>query len=53
MFGILSVVFFAISFILHWAGGGKSPFDVTGFMLLGLTCLAVHVLWPWRPWSHP
>jgi len=53
MFGIAAVVFFAIAFILHWGGGGHTPFDVPGFELLGLLCLGIHLLWPWTPWRHP
>jgi multisubunit Na+/H+ antiporter MnhB subunit len=52
MAGILSIVFFAIAFILYASkSGNPAPWDSTGFTLLGLMALAVHMLWPWYPWK--
>jgi len=42
MLAVLAGVAFVIAFILHWVGSGHVPWDVTGFMLLGLTLLAFH-----------
>jgi hypothetical protein len=52
MFAVIAAVLFLIAFVLHWAAKGTSPFDVTGFMLLGLISTAVHlaVAAPW--WYH-
>jgi hypothetical protein len=54
MFAILSAVFFIISVIEHGAGvdAHSAWFDSTGFMLLGLMCVGLHLAtgasWPWR-----
>jgi len=53
LFGIAAVVFFAISLILHLGTGGSGHWDYVTFALLGLVCLAVHLLWPWTPWHRP
>jgi hypothetical protein len=49
VFAVIAAVLFLISFVLHWAGKGTSPFDSQGFMLLGLISTAVHlaVAAPW------
>jgi multisubunit Na+/H+ antiporter MnhB subunit len=52
--GILSVILFAIAFILYASKSGNPvPWDPTGFMLLGLIALSVHLIWPWHPWRNP
>lgn len=43
MFAVIAAALFLISFVLHWASKGTNPFDVEGFMLLGLISLAVHL----------
>jgi hypothetical protein len=43
MFAVIAAVLFLISFVLHWAGKGTSPFDPTGFLYLGLIAVAVHL----------
>jgi hypothetical protein len=47
MFAALAVLAFAIAFILHVAHVGKY---VTDAEILGWLCIAVHLIWPYRPW---
>jgi hypothetical protein len=52
MFAILAAICYGVAFILHWGGGGKSPFDVLGLVILGSVLVAIHLAtgigWPWR-----
>jgi hypothetical protein len=53
MFGIASVVAFAVALILDLASVHKGVFlTVTTFMLIGLLCLAIHMVYPWQPWRR-
>lgn len=53
MLAVLAAVCFAVAFVLHWAGGGHNPIDVTGLTLLGLFLLALHLVVPLGvPWRH-
>lgn len=48
MFGIASIVAFAIALILQLASVSKGVFlTVTTFMLIGLLCLAIHLSTSW------
>lgn len=50
MFGFLSALSFAISFVLYAAKAGTNvPWTPMGFVILGLLFLALHVAWPWYP----
>jgi len=55
MLGIIAAILFFIAFIIHAAGVSVSTaiFTPTSLMLLGLTCLALHLAgvgsgWRWR-----
>jgi hypothetical protein len=55
MLGFIAAVLFAIAFIIHAAGVavGNAIFSVTSLLLLGLVCLALHLVgvgssWRWR-----
>ena len=53
MLAILAAIAFAVAFVLHWAGGGHNPIDVTGLALLGLFLLALHLIIPVAvPWRR-
>lgn len=48
VFGIASIVAFAIALILQLASVSKGVFlTVTTFMLIGLLCLAIHLSTSW------
>jgi len=54
MFGIAAVVAFAVALILQLASVSKGVFlTVATFTLIGLLCLAVHLVWPYTPWRRP
>jgi hypothetical protein len=54
MFGIAAIVAFAVALILQLASVSKGVFlTVTTFTLIGLLCLAVHLVWPYTPWHRP
>lgn len=55
MFGIASIVAFAIAFALYAVhSANPAPWDPRGFALLGLTLLAVHVTArSGPPWHRP
>lgn len=45
MLGILAVILFALAFFFHGAGFANGPWlDSTSLALLGLVCLALHLL---------
>lgn len=50
IFGIASVVCFAIALVLHLIGGTHGGV-VTDFELGGLLALSIHLLYDWRPWK--
>jgi hypothetical protein len=53
MFGIAAIVAFAVALILQLASVSKGVFlTVTTFELIGLLCLAVHVVTGWLPWKR-
>jgi hypothetical protein len=52
MFGVAAVVAFAIALLMHLFGWGSGKVDVTTFELLGLLCLALHVVTGWAPWHR-
>jgi multisubunit Na+/H+ antiporter MnhB subunit len=48
MAGIAAIVLFAISFIMYAVKSTSGvPWTPTGFAILGLLALAVHVAWGW------
>ena len=47
MFGIAAIVAFAIALLMHLFGWGSGKIDETLFTLIGLLCLAVHVVTGW------
>ena len=47
MFGIAAVVLFIIAAILAWSGLGHAE----AIAYAGLACLAIHVVFPWSPWT--
>ena len=50
MFGIAAIVAFAVALILQLAGVGQGNFlTVATFTLIGLLCLAVHIVTGWWP----
>lgn len=54
MFGIASIVSLAISFFLYALhSANPAPWDPQGFMLAGLTLLAVHLVARSGPWHRP
>lgn len=54
MFGIVAAILFGVAFLENGAGGPHSAWtSPTSFMLLGLTCLAVHLLLPVWPRIKP
>lgn len=53
MFGWLAAALFLVAFVLYWAGKGTVPLNDTGFTILGLLALAIHLApqgprYPWR-----
>jgi hypothetical protein len=53
MFGIAAIVAFAVALILQLASVSKGVFlAVTTFVIIGLLCLAVHVVTGWLPWKR-
>jgi len=54
MFGIAAVVAFAVALILHLASVDRGVLLNPGaFTIIGLLCLAVHLVWPYTPWHRP
>ena len=53
VFGVASVVAFAIALILQLASVSKGVFlTAETFTIIGLLCLAVHLVTGWLPWRH-
>ncbi len=53
MFGIAAIVAFVVALILQLASVSKGVFlTVETFTLIGLLCLAVHVVTGWLPWKR-
>jgi hypothetical protein len=53
MFGITAIVAFAVALILQLASVSKGTvLTVDTFALIGLLCLAAHVVTGWTPWRH-
>ena len=53
MFGIAAIVAFAIALILQVAAVSKGDIlTVPAFTILGLLCLAIHVVTGWWPARH-
>ena len=53
MFGVAAIVAFVVALILQLASVSKGVFlTVETFTLIGLLCLAVHVVTGWLPWRH-
>jgi hypothetical protein len=52
MFAIAAIIAFVIALFLDLASISKGHFDVTTFALVGLLCLAIHLVrpdyYPWR-----
>jgi hypothetical protein len=55
VFAVLAAICFLISFVLHWAGKGTSPFDAEGVFFLGMIAVAVHLFihYPFLPRRPP
>ena len=49
MFGILAFCLFVIAAVLSW--GHSAHADAIAYA--GLAALAIEVIFPWRPWTHP
>ena len=50
MFGIAAIVAFAVALILQLASTGKGVFLTPAtFVIIGLLCLAVHMVTGWWP----
>jgi hypothetical protein len=49
MAAVFAVAFFIVAIILHVAGLGSGHWDETTFMLAGMLCLALAVLFPGWP----
>ena len=47
MFGLIAFVLFVIAAILAWSA--KSHAEAIAYA--GLACLAIHLVWPWSPWT--
>jgi hypothetical protein len=47
MFGLGAFVLFVIAAILAWTGHAHA--DAIAYA--GLACLAIHLVWPWSPWT--
>ena len=53
MFGIASIVSFAVALILQIASVSKGAFlTAATFTILGLLLLAMHLVTGWAPWRH-
>lgn len=53
MLGIAAIVAFAIALILQLASVSKGVvLTVETFTLIGLLCLAIHMVTGWLPWRH-
>ena len=54
MFAIAAIVAFAIALIMEVGQiVGKGAFNVTTFALVGLLCVAIHLVRPdWYPWRR-
>jgi hypothetical protein len=51
MFAIAAIVAFAIALIMEVAQvAAKGAVNVTTFALIGLLCLAIHLVWGVYPW---
>ena len=54
MAGIAAVVALAIALILKLASVSKGVLlTPETFTIIGLLCLAVHLVWPYTPWHRP
>lgn len=52
MFGIAAIVAFAIALIFQLTGSGSGHLNAETFVIAGLLCLAVHLVYPWQPWAR-
>jgi hypothetical protein len=52
VFGILSFILFVIAAILAWTGGSAAH-HADAIAYAGGACLALEVVFAWRPWVHP
>jgi hypothetical protein len=50
MWAVVAIIAFVIALILHLAGGQVAKY-VLDAELLGFIALAIHLLWPYRPWG--
>jgi hypothetical protein len=54
MAGVLAIVAFAVALIFQLASVDKNVLLNPGaFTIIGLLCLAVHLVWPVTPWHRP
>ena len=52
MFGVASIVAFAVALILQLASVHQGLLSALTFVIVGLLCLAVHVVTGWWPTRH-
>jgi hypothetical protein len=53
MAAIVAIIAFAIALIMEIGQvAAKGAFNVTTFMLIGLLCLAIHLVWGYAPWRN-
>lgn len=53
MFGIAAIIAFAVALILQLASVSKGVLlTPSTFVILGLLCLAVHIVTGWAPWRR-
>ena len=54
MFAWLGALSAAIGWILYATKAGPAlPWTPTGFTILAILCIALHLAWAWYPWRHP
>jgi hypothetical protein len=54
MAGVLAIVAFAVALIFQLASVDKNVLlNPAAFTIIGLLCLAVHLVWPYTPWHRP
>lgn len=51
MLAVLAAVVFLLVAILTYLAA-ISPPGAIGFVALGLALLALHLVWPWSPWTR-
>lgn len=52
MFGLAAIVLFILAAVFQLAGLASGHLDAAVLAYAGLACLAIHVLYPWSPWTR-